>query len=75
MSVPSMPNAFSTFDTVARVVHSDVDIATVSASTCRRCTPRLRAAATTSAARPGTGTVNVSKNRSCAGAKPPSASE
>ena len=74
MSAPSMPNALSTDVTVARLVHSDVDSATVSASTARRCTPMLRAAVTTSAARPGTGTVRVSKNRSWIGANPPSAS-
>ena len=52
--------------TVDQVVVSDVESATVSASTSRSWTPWARAAATISAARPGAGTVRVSKKCSCA---------
>ena len=49
----------------ARVVVSSQAIETWSASTCRRLTPLSRAAATTSAARPSTRAVRVSKYAPC----------
>ena len=55
------PNAACTLRSVAAVLTSEKDRPTVSWSTRSRCRPSSRAAPTTSAARPGTDTWNVSK--------------
>ena len=66
-----MPKALSTLVAVERVVVSDVERPTRSASTSRRCSPSERAAATTDSARPGATTDRVSKNAPCSTSKPP----
>ncbi len=70
-STPGTPNASHTRRRCATVVVSSQEIPTRSASTSRRFTPRACAAATTSAARPGTVAATVSKNATSATDTPP----